>query len=73
MCVFSTKAGGINTLYNDNELIFFDDKNDLTDKLLDVLEHPESYDNLRKNLHNKIINFTWNNVKDKWINILNLY
>lgn len=72
LLVVSTKVGGIATTFNDTEIVFAKENTEVafSDLLFEVLDKPDKYDSLRKNFHDKVINFNWENIRDEWLNLL---
>jgi len=71
LCVLSTRIGGIKSIYAENELVFFNDENDLAEKLLSISVSFEKFDTFRFNLKGKVAKFSWNYVKEDWLKIIN--
>lgn len=74
MIVVSSKVGGIKTLYTDKEIVFFESGNidNLYMVLSNVINNFSDYTTYPKNLLNKVKSFNWMNVKQQWMNSLNI-
>lgn len=72
LLVITTPVGGIRTLYSEDECLFFRPRNykELAHHILKVIENPYKFVKFVNNLKNKVLKFTWSNVKDKWLNLL---
>lgn len=72
LLVISVRGGGTPTIYNENECLFFERKDykGLSRHIAGVLKNPHLYDSFRENIHGKVMNFTWDKVKDKWLNLI---
>lgn len=73
LLVISSRVGGINTTFGDQEIAFAENntKEEYIKILSDYYEHPEKFNSKRKNLRNKILGYDWKNVKEKWLDIIN--
>ncbi|MDD5362916.1 MAG: glycosyltransferase family 4 protein [Ignavibacteria bacterium] len=73
LLVLTSRAGGINSIYTDNEVLFFEKGNtgDLIEKLRLLINGIEKYSHLITNLQNKTAAFNWGNVKNKWLSLIN--
>jgi glycosyltransferase involved in cell wall biosynthesis len=71
LLVISTRIGGIATIFDDSEVLFFDDAGELQDLLFRIAEDPARFDSLRKRLHMKVLSFTWENVRLDWMDVFN--
>jgi len=73
LLVISARCSGVATIYNDKECLFFEkgDYVKLSEHILGVLEGQHFYDPFRNNMHKKIMSFTWEKVRDKWLSLLN--
>lgn len=73
LLVMSTRVGGLATTFNDDEVVFAKDNsiNSFTEVLYDILDNTAKYDSYRENLNKKILGYTWDNVKDKWLALIN--
>lgn len=71
--VISARYGGTSTVYDDSECLFFEkgDYGKLSEHILDVIEKPHLYDFFRENMHKKVMSFTWEKVRDKWLELIN--
>lgn len=72
LLVVTTCVGGISTLYSEEEVLFFNDAIELANKILEATSNPEKYQNLRENLHHKIMTYSWDRVKYDWLKILGI-
>ena len=74
LIVVSSKIGGIESLYNDNEIVFFKSGNieSLRYNVQKVLNNISEYRIYSKNLIEKVKTFKWINVRQKWISALNI-
>jgi len=75
LMVVSSKVGGISTTFTDKEILFVE-KNDVdsyVESILSIYENESKYDIIRNNLYEKIMQFKWTNVKNKWLKLLNEY
>lgn len=75
LLVVSSKVGGISTTFRNDEILFVE-RNEIgayVQAILDIMNNLKRYDLLRENLNKNIINYNWENVKHKWIGILNEY
>ena len=72
LLVVSVRYGGTATIYDDKECLFFEKGNyeKLSEYILDVIEKPHLYDFFRENMHGKVMNFTWPNVRNNWLRLL---
>jgi glycosyltransferase involved in cell wall biosynthesis len=70
MMVLSTRIGGIATIYDESEILFFDDEKELAVNLLKVISEPAKYDIFRDNLNKRIHEFTWDKVKEPWLSVI---
>jgi glycosyltransferase involved in cell wall biosynthesis len=72
LLVITVSGGGVATVYNKNHCVFINkrDYKHLSESILDVLCNPAKYDVLRKNMNEKILSFTWDKVRDSWLNLL---
>jgi glycosyltransferase involved in cell wall biosynthesis len=72
LLVISVRYGGTATIYDDKECLFFEkgDYKKLSEYILRVLEKPSLYDSFRKNMHETIMGFTWERVRDKWLQLI---
>ncbi|MCI0473569.1 MAG: glycosyltransferase family 4 protein [Ignavibacteria bacterium] len=73
LIVISSKAGGIPTIYADNEIIFYEPGNtdDLLIKLDNVISNPENYKSYADRLSKRVTEFNWENVKTEWMRLIN--
>ena len=74
LIVVSSKIGGIETIYSENEIKYFK-SGDLDDliRTFDALTCELSkYKSFSNNLTNKVISFSWENVKEKWLEALKI-
>lgn len=73
LLVVSTKVGGISTTFNENEIVFSRDNSvEIFSELLSsIIENPLDYDKYRSNLNKKILRFTWEDVRNKWLSLIN--
>lgn len=73
LLVISARYGGTATVYNDEECLFFEkgDYKKLSEYIFEVLEKPQMYDSIRENMHKKVLGFTWEKVRDKWLGLIN--
>jgi L-malate glycosyltransferase len=73
LIVISSKTGGIPTIYGENEIIFYEpgNKEDLIVKIYNVLNNPEIYRSYADRLHERVLSFSWNNVKTDWMELIN--
>jgi len=73
LIVISSKIGGIESLYNDTEIIFFESGNidSLRYNMQKVINNVTEYRIYSKNLIEKVKTFNWTNVRQKWMNALN--
>lgn len=69
LLIVSTSSDGVKSLYTDDEVIFTDirDEKDIYDKLLYAVDNYENLNQKIENVKNKIMSYSWDNVKDKWI------
>ena len=70
LLVVTSMARGIVSIYSDDEVIYAHNKNEFINKLIDVFENSEKYQNVKINLYNKVQNFKWENVKHQWLNLI---
>ena len=70
LCI-SSEAKGIKALYDNSEILFFRNPEQLESLISNSIINYNSYIPHRINLQNKVRNFNWMNVKDKWLNALN--
>ena len=72
LLVISARCCGTATIYDDKECLFFEkgDYQRLTELILSVVENPHLYDSFRENMHKKVIGFSWDKVKEKWLNLI---
>ena len=73
LLVVSSRVGGIESTFNDNEILFVknNSKENYISTLSGVFENYGIYNSIRKELKHKIMKYDWNNVRNKWIDILN--
>ncbi|MBI5403532.1 MAG: glycosyltransferase family 4 protein [Ignavibacteriae bacterium] len=73
LLVISSRVGGINTTFGDQEIAFVENntREEYIKILSDYFEQPEKFTYKRKNLRDKILGFDWNNVKEKWLDVIN--
>ncbi|MFA5337274.1 MAG: glycosyltransferase family 4 protein [Candidatus Omnitrophota bacterium] len=73
MLIISAKYGGTCTIYSDSECLFFErgDYKKLSNYIFEVIEKPHMHDSFRKNMHKKVMGFTWDKVRDNWLSLLN--
>jgi glycosyltransferase involved in cell wall biosynthesis len=73
LLVVSSEAGGIGTEFDENEILFVKENNlkSYTELLSGVLKNINEYDRIRDNLKKKIMKYSWSNVREKWLNIIN--
>lgn len=74
MIVVSSKVGGIETLYGEDEIVFFQPGSfeSLIETLITILSDITKYNTYSVNLAKKVASFNWANVRDKWMNSLNI-
>jgi glycosyltransferase involved in cell wall biosynthesis len=72
LLVISAKYGGTPTIYTEKECLFFErgDYKRLSKYIVDICENPKLYDSFRINMHEKITTFTWNKIRDIWLELL---
>lgn len=72
LIVISSKAGGIPTIYKDDEIIFYETGNteDFLLKLNNVISDPENYRSYADRLSKRVTEFGWENVRTKWIKLI---
>jgi glycosyltransferase involved in cell wall biosynthesis len=72
LLIVSTKVGGISTTFNENEVVYSPEiKVEAFSGLLNkIINNPSEYDFYRENLNKKILMFTWENVSNKWISLI---
>lgn len=73
LLVICAKYGGPPTIYCEKECLFFEKGNHtvLSGIILNVLDNAQQYDSFRKNMHEKVLSFKWDNIKEKWLKLLN--
>lgn len=73
LLVVSSRVGGINTTFGEHEIVFAENnsRKDYIEILSDYFEHPEKFISKRKNLREKVLGYDWNNIKEKWLDIIN--
>ncbi len=73
MIVVSSKVGGLETLYGEVEIVFFQPGSieSLIETLSALLSDITKYNTYSVNLAKKVVSFNWANVRDKWMNSLN--
>ncbi|MCE1164090.1 MAG: glycosyltransferase family 4 protein [Bacteroidetes bacterium] len=73
LVVLTSNAAGTSSIYNDSEVFFFSkgDTEDFESKLGSLIADIQSYGYLRDNLEKKIMSFSWENVREKWLKALN--
>jgi hypothetical protein len=71
----STKVGGIATTFSEDEIVFSAGNNadSFSEILCDVFQNPAKYDSYRLNLNKKVLKYNWNNVREKWSDLLKKY
>jgi hypothetical protein len=75
LLVVSSRVGGISTTFCDDEILFVD-RNEIgsyVEAILNINDDLKKYDEMRENLYTGIKNYNWDNVKDRWIELLNVY
>lgn len=74
MIVVSSKVGGIESLYTEDEIVFFRTGNlsSLIETIGTVLADVSKYKTYSSNLAKKVISFNWTNVRVQWIDSLNI-
>jgi hypothetical protein len=70
LLVITSAAQGIASTYTYDEVIYAHNKDEFINKLLDVMENYQKYDNVRINLFNRVQGFNWENVKHYWLNLI---
>ncbi|MDP2923539.1 MAG: glycosyltransferase [Candidatus Omnitrophota bacterium] len=72
LLIISVNYGGTSSIYSDKECLFFEKGNyqELAQHILKVLDNPTVYDSFRINMYNKIMTFTWDNAREKWLSFL---
>lgn len=72
LLVISTRIGGIASLYDDDEILFYDDGNaeQLSELICQAVTNPAACDNHRRRLSEKVITFTWENVRQDWLDLI---
>jgi glycosyltransferase involved in cell wall biosynthesis len=72
--VVSSKVGGIESLYGEEEIVFFQPSSieSLIETLSAILSDITKYNTYSVNLAKKVASFNWENVRDKWMNSLNI-
>jgi len=72
LLVVSSRVGGINTTFGENEIAFAEEntKEEYVRIISDYFMKPDDYRGMRLNLHNKVKGYDWNNVKEKWLGII---
>jgi glycosyltransferase involved in cell wall biosynthesis len=76
LVVISTNVGGIPYLLQNNVDSYLVNSNDaeaMADRIAQVLESPQVAQNLTSNAREKCEAYSWNLVKEQWLNILNQY
>lgn len=70
--VISANYGGPPTIYGDTECVFFErgDYKRLSELIFNIINKPHLYDSFRENIYRKVMSFTWENVKDKWLDLI---
>ncbi len=73
LLIVSNKVGGISTTFNDKEIIFTEENSveAFYNLLIEIINNQKDYDIYRENLHKKILTFTWETVRGKWLKLLN--
>lgn len=73
LLIISTKVGGIATTFNESEILFTYENSveAFTGLICDVFQSSEKYDSFRYNLNNKVLKYDWNNVRSKWLDLIN--
>jgi len=73
LIVVSSKSGGIPTIYSDNEIIYYEPGNadDLIAKLDSVINDPVSFRPYAERLSKRVSDFSWENVKAQWMQLIN--
>jgi hypothetical protein len=74
LIVISSRIGGIESLYNESEIIYFESGNieSLRYNVQKVLNNISDYRIYSRNLIEKVNTFNWINVRQKWISALNI-
>ena len=70
LLVVTSAASGIVSIYNNDEVIYAHNKEEFINKLLDVVENYEKYQDIKINLFKKVQSFNWENVKHQWLNLI---
>lgn len=72
LLVVSSRCGGTPRIYSENECLFFDrgDYKRLSEYILEISQNPAPYDSLRLAMHRKVLGFTWDKVRGKWLQLL---
>lgn len=75
LIVITSNVGGIKNLYSENEVIYFKsgEIDDLNNTLSEVINNISEYKDYAIKLNAKVLTFNWQNVRQKWINILTGY
>jgi glycosyltransferase involved in cell wall biosynthesis len=73
LLVVSSKVGGIETTFSEKEILFVknNSKEDYIKILSNIFNNPDSYNSIRRELNRKIMNYDWDNVRLKWLTIIN--
>ena len=74
MIVVSSKVGGIESIYSEDEIAFFRSGSleCLVETIGDLFADITKYSTYSINLSKKVVSFNWANVKDQWLNSLNI-
>lgn len=75
LLVISSKVGGIESIYSDNEILYFESGN--LANLINVFDeitntNDNKYKSISANLTKKVKSFNWENVKEMWFQALNI-
>lgn len=72
LLIVSTRVGGIATTFNESEVVYVPGNNveSFSELLCDILKNPTKYDAYRKNLCDKVLKYNWNNVRKKWLMLI---
>ena len=69
LLVVSSRVGGVASVYNENEILFWDDNkpDELAEILYEIMSRPDQFDSYRFKLRMKTQRFTWKNVRELWL------
>jgi glycosyltransferase involved in cell wall biosynthesis len=72
LLVVTTRVGGIADLYRPDEVVFLNesDPRQVADRVLEVVEHPNSFAGHRRRLRAKVLTFTWDRVRADWLRVI---